>query len=105
MKTFLKFCYGLYFVISSAAIIILLYILITRLPKNRYQVAGAYNSCYVIDTETSQLWIRYPSGGLNLGTNSEPLQIKMPEPEYIGPKMPSEFNIEEYLKKFNNNKK
>ena len=41
--------------------------------KGRYQVvSNSSNTCWVIDTETSQLWLRNTSGGYDLGTNSSP---------------------------------
>ena len=48
--------------------------------NGRYQIAGNYrNTCWVIDTETSQLWLRTTRGGYELGTNSYPRNVKMIE--------------------------
>lgn len=81
--------YGCYCILLLAMVItillgmtILLLNMKTTQNNGRYQIAGGTTSCWIIDTETSRLWIRYPDGGLNLGTNSEPTQIKMPVPEY-----------------------
>ncbi len=41
--------------------------------NGRYQIASnSSNACWVIDTETSQLWMRNTRGGYDLGTNSNP---------------------------------
>ena len=44
--------------------------------NGRYQIAGnGRNICWVIDTETSQLWMRNTRGGNDLGTNSNPKHV------------------------------
>ena len=41
--------------------------------NGRYQIASnGNNSCWVIDTDTNQLWLRNRRGGYELGTNSNP---------------------------------
>ena len=41
--------------------------------NGRYQIASnGNNACWVIDTKTSQLWLRNIRGGYDLGTNSNP---------------------------------
>jgi hypothetical protein len=45
--------------------------------NSRYQIASNdRNTCWVIDTKTSQLWLRTTSGGCELGTNSNPYNAR-----------------------------
>ena len=50
----------------------------TRHPiqYSRYQIAGnSTPTCWVLDTYTSQLWMRTTRGGHDLGTNSKPYKM------------------------------
>ena len=49
----------------------------THCQNGRYQVASNSGGiCWVIDTETSQLWMRNTRGGYDLGTNSKPYEVR-----------------------------
>lgn len=75
MKKYLEY---LCFILLSANIILLCVILMLNMKttnnNGRYQVAGnSSNSCWVIDTETGQLWLRTTSTrGYDFGTSSSP---------------------------------
>ena len=46
--------------------------------KGRYQVVSNHSeACWIIDTVTSQLWLRTTRGGYELGTNSHPHKVEM----------------------------
>ena len=65
--------YGCYGILLLIMIIIILLSMKTTKLNGRYQIAGnSSNTCWIIDTETSQLWLRNPRGGYELGTNSHP---------------------------------
>ncbi len=64
---------GCYCILLLILIIVILLGMRNTNDNSRYQIAGNGNiNCWVIDTETSQLWIRTVEGGLNLGTNKTP---------------------------------
>jgi hypothetical protein len=75
MKKYLEY---LCCILLSATIILLCVVLMLNMKttnnNGHYQVAGnSSNTCWVIDTETGQLWLRTTSArGYDLGTSSSP---------------------------------
>lgn len=67
---------GCYCILLLILVIVILLGMRNTNNNGRYQIAGnSSNTCWVIDTKTSQLWMRNTRGGYDLGTNSNPHSV------------------------------
>ena len=59
-------------------LVVIILLLLSRGKQGRYTlVAGPRGGSFVLDTRTSQLWIRGTGGNMNMGTNEKPVREKI----------------------------
>ena len=70
---------GCYCILLLILVVVILLGMRNTNNNARYQIAGNNKTCWVIDTDTSQLWLRTIGGGFDLGTNSNPHNTWTPD--------------------------
>ena len=64
--------------VAYIVLVVVILLLLSRGKQGRYTlVAGQRGGAFVLDTRTSQLWIRAREGNMNMGTNEKPVLEKI----------------------------